>query len=117
MGAVDGLHHHRPPRRHPDRLHRPGLQAVQGGVSAAGPWKRHLGTIKGDFWGFDFKIVDHTDHEIAKVNRQVADLGDLFTAADTYVLWPRYPTLPEPLKTLVIASGITVDLVLAEGKR
>ncbi|MDA0566622.1 scramblase [Streptomonospora sp. S1-112] len=93
------------------------FKLFKAGFRLLDPWKRHLGTIKGDFWGFDFKIVDHTDHEVAKVNRQVADLGDLFTAADTYVLWPRYPTLPEPLRTLVIASGITVDLVLAEGKR
>ncbi|WP_106582038.1 LURP-one-related/scramblase family protein [Murinocardiopsis flavida] len=93
------------------------FKLFKAGFRLLDPYKRHLGTIKGDFWGFDFEIVDANEHPIAKVNRHVADLGELFTAADTYVLWPRYPNLPEPLKTLVVASGITVDLVLAEGQR
>ncbi|MDA8369270.1 MAG: phospholipid scramblase-related protein [Nocardiopsaceae bacterium] len=93
------------------------FKLFKAGFRLLDPWKRHLGTIKGDFWGFDFQILDANNHEVARVNRKVADLGELFTAADTYVLWSRYPNLPEPLKTLVIASGITVDLVLAEGKR
>lgn len=81
------------------------------------PWKRHLGTISGNLLGFEFQITDAYEHEIARVDRRVPDVGEFFTAADTYVLWPRYPALPEPLKTLVIASGITIDLVLMEGKR
>ncbi|WP_343233671.1 phospholipid scramblase-related protein [Streptomonospora sp. PA3] len=81
------------------------------------PWKRHIGTISGNFFGFDFQVSDAHEHEVARVNRQMPDIGELFTAADSYVLWPRYPNLPEPLKTLVVASGITIDLVLMEGKR
>lgn len=81
------------------------------------PWKRHIGTISGNVFGFDFQVADHQEHEVARVNRQFPDVGEFFTAADTYVLWPRYPNLPEPLKTLVVASGITIDLVLLEGKR
>lgn len=44
------------------------------------------------------------------------DLGELFTAADSYALHQRYPSLPQPLGTLVVASAIAIDLVLKEGK-
>ncbi|GAB3480036.1 phospholipid scramblase-related protein [Nocardiopsis coralliicola] len=79
-------------------------------------WKQPVGTIAGDFWGFQFRLEDAGGHEVAKVDRSVPDLGELFSSADSYVLWRRYPNLPEPLRTLVLASGITVDLVIAEGK-
>ncbi|GAA3727802.1 uncharacterized protein YxjI [Spinactinospora alkalitolerans] len=93
------------------------FKLFKAGFRLLDPYKQHIGTIKGDFWGFDFQILDAREHEVAKVNRHVADLGEYFTDADTYVLWQRYPNLPEPLKTLVVASGITVDLVLAEGRK
>ncbi|MEE2036628.1 phospholipid scramblase-related protein [Nocardiopsis sp. CT-R113] len=79
------------------------------------PWKRRLGTIEGDLLGRDFRINDHHGHEVARVDRRLPDLGELFTAADTYVLHHRYAGLPEPLRTLVVASGVTIDLVLREG--
>ncbi|WP_017582765.1 LURP-one-related/scramblase family protein [Nocardiopsis valliformis] len=79
-------------------------------------WKRQVGTIEGDFIGLDFRICDHNAHEVARVDRQLPDLGELFTSADSYALHHRYPTLPEPLRTLVVASAITIDLVLREGR-
>lgn len=80
------------------------------------PWKRQIGTIEGDFVGRDFRISDHNGHEVARVDRRFPDLGELFTAADSYALHHRYPTLPEPLRTLIVASSIAIDLVLREGK-
>ncbi|WP_051065319.1 phospholipid scramblase-related protein [Nocardiopsis potens] len=91
------------------RLFKAGFRLLDG-------WKRQVGMLNGDFWGFRFRIDDASGHEVAKVDRSVPDLGEFFTAADSYVLWRRYPNLPEPLRTLVLAAGITVDLVLAEGK-
>lgn len=79
------------------------------------PWKRQIGAIEGDLFAHDFRINDHNRHEIARVDRQVPDWGEVFTSADTYVLRQRYPSLPEPLRTLVMASGIAIDLVLHEG--
>ncbi|AFR06992.1 MULTISPECIES: LURP-one-related/scramblase family protein [Nocardiopsis] len=80
------------------------------------PWKRPVGSIEGDFIGYDFRIKDHAEHEVARVDRKLPDLGEIFTAADSYALHHRYPSLPEPLRTLVIASSIAIDLVLREGK-
>ncbi|WP_026119010.1 LURP-one-related/scramblase family protein [Nocardiopsis ganjiahuensis] len=79
-------------------------------------WKRQVGTIEGNFTGRDFQICDHNGHEVARVNRSLPDLGELFTAADSYALHHRYPSLPEPLRTLIVASAIAIDLVLREGK-
>ncbi|WP_141926072.1 phospholipid scramblase-related protein [Haloactinospora alba] len=79
------------------------------------PFKRHIGTIQGNFWGRNFQITDANEHEVARVNQQFPDVGEFFTPANTYVLWQRYPALPEPLNTLVVSSGIVIDLVLAEG--
>ena len=80
------------------------------------PWKRVVGGIEGDFIGMDFRLKDHADHEIARVDRRMPDLGELFTTADSYALHRRYPSLPRPLGTLVVASAIAIDLVLKEGK-
>lgn len=79
-------------------------------------WKRQLGTIEGDLVGRDFRISDHVGHEVARVDRRLPDLGEFLTAADSYALHHRYPSLPEPLRTLVVASAIAIDLVLREGK-
>ncbi|MEU3019763.1 MULTISPECIES: phospholipid scramblase-related protein [unclassified Nocardiopsis] len=79
-------------------------------------WKRKVGVIEGDLVGRDFRINDHNGHEVARVDRRLPDLGELFTAADSYALHHRYPSLPEPLRTLVVASAIAIDLVLREGK-
>ncbi|MFY7065465.1 phospholipid scramblase-related protein [Nocardiopsis changdeensis] len=80
------------------------------------PWKRPLGSIEGDFLARDFRINDTGGHEVARVDRRVPDLGELFTSADSYALHHRYPALPEPLRTMVVASGIAIDLVLLEGR-
>ena len=79
------------------------------------PWKRPVGYIEGDFVGHDFKITDHAAHEVARVDRKIPDMGEIFTSADSYALHHRYPSLPEPLRTLVVASAIAIDLVLREG--
>jgi uncharacterized protein YxjI len=79
------------------------------------PWKRKIGSIGGDFVGRDFRITDHHGHEVARVDRALPDLGEVLTSADSYALHHRYPTLPEPLRTLIVASAIAIDLVLREG--
>ncbi|MFE1167266.1 LURP-one-related/scramblase family protein [Nocardiopsis sp. NPDC058789] len=79
-------------------------------------WKRQIGAIEGDFVSRDFRINDHNGHEVARVDRRLPDLGEILTAADSYALHHRYPSLPDPLRTLVVASAIAIDLVLREGK-
>ncbi|WP_017622731.1 phospholipid scramblase-related protein [Nocardiopsis chromatogenes] len=80
-------------------------------------WKQQVGTVRGNFGAFEFQILDNNEHEVGRVDRNFPNLGEFFTAADSYQVWQRYPNLPDPLKTLAVASGIAIDLVLLEGKR
>lgn len=84
------------------------------GFTLIDPWKNRIGTIEGDFFARDFRISDHRQHEVARVDRSIPDIGELFSSADTYAMHRRYPSLPEPLSTLVVAAAITIDLVLRE---
>src|SRR5699024_11671885 len=87
---------------------------VKSGLTRRDAWKRRVGTIEGDFFAKDVRISDHQRHEVARVDRRVPELGELLSAADTYAMHRRYPSLPEPLNTLVVASTIIIDLVLHE---
>ncbi len=80
-------------------------------------WKQPVGAVKGNFGAFEFQITDNHEHEVGRVDRNFPSFGEFFTAADSYQVWQRYPNLPDPLKTLAVASGIAIDLVLLEGKR
>ncbi|NYJ35970.1 LURP-one-related/scramblase family protein [Nocardiopsis aegyptia] len=80
------------------------------GFALLDPWERRLGSAKGDFvLNSDFVVRDDADHEVARVNRTRSPHGGL---GDAYLLRRRYPTLPEPLNTLLVASGIVIDLVV-----
>lgn len=81
------------------------------------PWNRQLGEIRGDFFGWDFSIADWQGIEVARVNKQWEGLAAAwFTTADRYAVQIQYQ-LPDPLRTLVIATAITIDVVLRENKR
>jgi uncharacterized protein YxjI len=80
------------------------------------PWERQLGEIRGDFFGWDFTISDWQNVEVARVNKQWEGLAAAwFTTADRYAVQIRYQ-LPDPLRTLVVATAITIDVVLRENK-
>lgn len=92
------------------------LKFFQAQFTLLDPWKRPLGAIEGDFFGRDFRISDAQRHEVARVNRKFPDVGEMFSSADSYALHHRYPSLPEPLRTMVVACAIAIDLVLLEGR-
>jgi uncharacterized protein YxjI len=80
------------------------------------PWERQLGEIRGDFFGWDFTISDWQGVEVARVNKQWEGLAATwFTTADRYAVQIRYQ-LPDPLRSLVVATAITIDVVLRENK-
>ncbi|QVQ50290.1 scramblase [Spiractinospora alimapuensis] len=96
------------------RIHQQ-LRLLQAEFHLKDAHQQHLGTIQGDLFAHDFQIFDAYQHEICRVNRRLQGLAEVFTTADTYVVWRRYLDLPEPLLTLVVASAIVIDLVLHEG--
>lgn len=75
-----------------------------------------LGEVSGNWRGWEFTITDQHGTEIAQVSKQFAGLTkEIFTTADRYAVQLHHQ-LPEPLRSLVIASTVTIDLVLHQEK-
>lgn len=75
-----------------------------------------VGMVKGDWKGWNFRILDENDTEIGKVTKQWAGLGkELFTTADTYVISISKDVPASPGKrSLLLAAGIAIDTIFKE---
>lgn len=80
---------------------------------------RQLGEVKGDWKGWDFKVLDADGRQVGQITKKWAGIGkELFTSADNYVI-----TVDEglarthPLRPLIFAAGICIDMVLKEQGR
>jgi uncharacterized protein YxjI len=77
---------------------------------------RALCTLKGKWTSWDFKFISSDNKEFATVTKKWGGLGkELFTSADNYVLQIS-PEVPEnhPLRKLILAAVMCIDLVLKE---
>ncbi len=79
---------------------------------------RRYGTIQGENWrAWNFGIVDETGMEIARITKTWEGLArTLFTTADNYVVQIHRP-LEEPLRSLVVASAVSIDTALKQDAR
>ncbi|MET7612654.1 LURP-one-related/scramblase family protein [Streptomyces seoulensis] len=79
---------------------------------------RQVGAIKAENWrAWNFAIVDDAGTEIARITKTWEGLAKtLFTTADNYVLQIHRP-LSEPLRSLVVATALTVDTALKQDSR
>ncbi len=79
---------------------------------------QEVGSIKGENWrAWNFSIRDHTDTEVARITKTWEGLAKtMFTTADNYVVQIHKP-LAEPLRSLVVASALSVDTALKQDKR
>ncbi|GCD41099.1 phospholipid scramblase-related protein [Streptomyces paromomycinus] len=79
---------------------------------------QQIGAIKAENWrAWNFAIVDHTDTEVARITKTWEGLAKtMFTTADNYVLQV-HVQLPEPLRSLVVATALTVDTALKQDAR
>lgn len=78
------------------------------------PRGHSVAEIRGDRNGWDFAITDHAGIEIARISKEHPGLtGHFFTTDDRYALEFAYD-LPWPLRRLVLAAAITVDVLLHE---
>jgi uncharacterized protein YxjI len=77
-----------------------------------------VGSIRGENWrAWNFSIRDHTDTEVARITKTWEGLAKtMFTTADNYVVQIHRP-LEEPLRSLVVASALSVDTALKQDKR
>ncbi len=77
-----------------------------------------IGGISAENWrAWNFSIADAAGTEVARITKTWEGLAKtLFTSADNYVLQIHQP-LAEPLRSLVVASALTVDTALKQDSR
>ena len=79
---------------------------------------RAVGSINAENWrAWNFSIRDETDTEVARITKTWEGLAKtMFTTADNYVVQIHRP-LEEPLRSLVVASALSVDTALKQDSR
>ncbi|MFT5224191.1 MAG: hypothetical protein ACI867_002523 [Glaciecola sp.] len=77
-----------------------------------------IGSLNAENWrAWDFAILDAAGTEVARITKTWEGLAKtMFTSADNYVVKVHRP-LTEPLRTLVMASAVTVDTALKQDSR
>lgn len=76
------------------------------------------GSIRAENWrAWNFRIEDHTGAEVARITKTFEGIAKtMFTSADNYVV-QIHQQLPDPLRTLVVASALSVDTALKQDDR
>ena len=76
---------------------------------------QRIGGIQAENWrAWNFSIVDASGQEVARITKTWEGLlKAAFTTADNYVVQIHH-RLPEPLRSLVVASALTVDTALKQ---
>jgi uncharacterized protein YxjI len=77
-----------------------------------------VGSINAENWrAWNFSIQDSSGTEVARITKTWEGLAKtMFTTADNYVLQIHQP-LQEPLRSLVVASALSVDTALKQDNR
>ncbi len=88
---------------------------IRFGLEANG---QEIGSLNAENWrAWNFNICDASGAEIARVTKTWEGLAKtLFTSADNYVIQMHRP-LEDPLRSLVIASALSVDTALKQDQR
>jgi uncharacterized protein YxjI len=88
---------------------------IRFGLEAGG---QTLGTINAENWrAWNFSIQDHTGAEVARITKTWEGLATtLFTTADNFVV-QIHRQLDEPLRSMVVASALCVDVALKQDSR
>jgi uncharacterized protein YxjI len=79
---------------------------------------RKLGSINAENWrAWNFNIQDEQGEEVARITKTWEGLAKtMFTTADNYVVQIKR-ALDEPLRSLVVASALSVDTALKQDNR
>jgi uncharacterized protein YxjI len=77
-----------------------------------------VGSINAENWrAWNFSIRDYSDTEVARITKTWEGLvKTMFTTADNYVVQIHRP-LEDPLRSLVVASALSVDTALKQDDR
>ena len=77
-----------------------------------------VGSLNAENWrAWKFNVQDPNGTELARITKTWEGLAKtMFTTADNYVVQIHY-TLPEPLRSLVVAAALAVDTALKQDSR
>ena len=80
--------------------------------------EQQVGGIQAENWrAWNFAVNDHTGAEVARITKTWEGFAKtIFTTADNYVVQIHGP-LEEPLRSLVVASALSVDTALKQDNR
>ena len=94
------------------------LFSFGGGFTVHNPAGEQIADVKGNWKGWDFKLVDMNGNEFGQVNKKWAGaLKELFTSADNYVITLNESVGTNPgLAALLLAAGLAIDIVFKEGQ-
>src|SRR4029077_15900288 len=93
------------------------ILSMGGGFFVFNDHDQQFAEVKGDWKGWNFKVITHDGQTIGTVTKKWAGIGkELFTSADTYViaLEPGAPD-DDPSRILLLAAGLAIDTVFKEG--
>ncbi|MEU5885032.1 phospholipid scramblase-related protein [Spirillospora sp. NPDC047279] len=78
--------------------------------------ERFVGRLDGNRVARKFKVLDAAGHHVAQVDKKwKGAMTEILTSADRYRVEFHHP-LPDPLRVLVVAAPIALDLMLYEDK-
>lgn len=92
------------------------ILSLGGGFYVYDRQDRQVAEIKGDWKGWNFKMLAADGRELGAVTKKWAGLGkELFTSADNYVIALAEGTPSNPgLAALLLAAGLAIDIVFKE---
>jgi uncharacterized protein YxjI len=90
--------------------------SFRGGFHVFDPSGQKVADVKGDWKGWNFKMVDGRGQEIGVVTKKWAGAGkELFTSADNYmVALNEQTTAQADQASLLLAAGLAIDIVYKE---
>lgn len=91
------------------------LFSIGGSFSVLNSQDEPVCDLKGKWTGWEFRFL-HEGVELAQVSKKWSGIGkEMFTSADTYILQISDQVPPSnPLRKLILAAVMTIDLVLKE---
>lgn len=92
------------------------LFSFGGGFHIYDTQDKRIGEVKGDWKGWNFKMLDDGGKELGLVTKKWAGLGkELFTSADTYVISINKDNAnAQGARSLLLAAGLAIDTVFKE---
>jgi uncharacterized protein YxjI len=92
------------------------LFSLGGGFHVFDALDNLVAEIKGDWKGWNFRLLSKDGMELGKVTKQWAGLGkELFTSADNYIIaLDEARPLPPDATALLLAAGLAIDIVYKE---